>query len=74
MRQAGEAFVVTNSGFTHDMRIWATNFSIHLVDRERLRQWAGRNQPADDTAYPATVSQRQALGLSDSPVPSHCVE
>ncbi len=39
-RQADAAFVVANGGFTYDMRIQATKFGIHLVDRERLCQWA----------------------------------
>lgn len=62
MRQADEAFVVTNGGFAHHMRIPAANFRMHLVDREQLRQWAGRSQPADDTALPGDGELKAGAG------------
>ncbi|MFF1478257.1 restriction endonuclease [Streptomyces sp. NPDC058301] len=37
---AQHAVVVTSGGFTRDARAWGARPHIHLVDRERLHQWA----------------------------------
>lgn len=40
VHKADEAIVVTNGRFTRDARIQAAKFGIHLIDRDRLRNWA----------------------------------
>ncbi|HEV2348154.1 MAG TPA: restriction endonuclease [Actinocrinis sp.] len=40
VHRADEAIIVTNGGFTRDARIQAAKFGIHLIDRDRLHQWA----------------------------------